>query len=162
MADQAEGERGVEGASRWIYWPAAVRFYLEAPIIGKGFASFSYVFHDGSERAGGHPHNVVLETAAELGTIGLIFFFLFVWTGLRHATMRRLREDPLMVCVLGYFIAAMQNSMFAKELTGGRKLFFAVALFAVPVAGSAVSALRAPTERFLSGRSGRSMSSAEP
>lgn len=161
LADQAEGERGVEGASRWIYWPAAVRFYLEAPVIGKGFASFSYVFHDGAERPGGHPHNVVLETAAELGTVGLVLFFVFVWTGLRHATMRRLREDPLMVCVLGYFITAIQNSMFAKELTGGRKLFFAVALFAVPVAGHAVAALRSPGERFLGGRGGPPMPSTE-
>lgn len=161
LADQAEGERGVEGASRWIYWPAAVRFYLEAPVIGKGFASFSYVFHDGAERPGGHPHNVVLETAAELGTVGLVLFFVFVWTGLRHATMRRLREDPLMVCVLGYFITAIQNSMFAKELTGGRKLFFAVALFAVPMAGRAASALRSPSKRFPSGRSDSSLPSAE-
>ena len=142
LADQAEGERGVEGASRWLYWPAAVRYYLQSPILGKGFASFSYVFHDGAERPGGHPHNVVLETAAELGTIGLVLFFLFVWSGLRHATLRRLRQDPLMVCVLAYFITAIQNSMFAKELTGGRKLFFAVALFAVPAAGAAVAAVR--------------------
>ena len=27
LADQAEGEKGVTGASRWLYWPAAVRYY---------------------------------------------------------------------------------------------------------------------------------------
>lgn len=148
LADQAEGERGVEGASRWLYWPAAIRFYLQAPFVGYGFASFSSVYHLGAEKAGAHPHNVVLETAAELGTVGLILFFGFIWSGLRHASLRRLREDPLMVCVLAYFIAAIQNSMFAKELTGGRKLFFAVALFAVPAATSAIRAVRpAPLAR---------------
>ncbi len=145
LADQAEGEKGVTGASRWLYWPAAVRYYLESPIIGYGFASFSYVFHSGSERPGGHPHNVVLETAAELGTIGLILFFLFVWSGVRHASLRRLGKDPLMVCVLAYFLTAIQSSMFAKELAGGRKLFLAVALFAVPAASHALRAARSGT-----------------
>ena len=145
LADQAEGEKGVTGASRWLYWPAAVRYYLESPIIGYGFASFSYVFHNGSERQGGHPHNVVLETAAELGTVGLVLFFLFVWSGVRHVSLRRLRKDPLMVCVLAYFLTAIQGSMFAKELAGGRKLFFAVALFAVPAAGHALRAARSGT-----------------
>jgi O-antigen ligase len=144
LAEQAEGERGVEGASRWLYWPAAVRFFLDAPIVGYGFASFSSIYHKGAEKPGAHPHNVVLEIAAELGTIGLILFFAFVWSGVRHASLRRLREDPLMVCVLAYFIAAIQNAMFAKELTGGRKLFFAVALFAVPAARQAMRAVRPP------------------
>lgn len=139
LADQAEGEQGVEGASRWLYWPAAIRFFLDAPIIGNGFNSFSNLFHKGSERPGGHPHNVVLQIAAELGLVGLILFGVFVWSGLRHATLRRLRDDPLMVCVLAYFITAIQNAMFAKELTGARKLFFAVALFAIPAATRAVS-----------------------
>ena len=139
LADQAEGEQGVQGASRWLYWPAAIRFWLEAPIIGNGFNSFSSLFHKGSERFGGHPHNVILQTAAELGLVGLVLFGAFVWSGLRHAKLQRLRDDPLMVCVLAYFITAIQNSMFAKELTGGRKLFFAVALFAIPAAGSAVA-----------------------
>ncbi|MGD9508842.1 MAG: O-antigen ligase family protein [Geminicoccaceae bacterium] len=142
LAEQAEGERGVEGASRWAYWPAAVRFFLDAPIVGHGFASFSILFHKGAEKPGAHPHNVVLETAAELGTVGLLLFFAFIWSGLRLASLRRLRTDPLMVCVLAYFIAAIQNSMFAKELTGGRKLFFAVALFAVPAATRAIRAVR--------------------
>ena len=139
LADQAEGDRAVTGASRWLYWPAAIKFFLDAPIIGNGFNSFSNLFHKGSERPGGHPHNVILQIAAELGLVGLVLFGIFVWSGLRHATLRRLRDDPLMVCVLAFFITAIQNSMFAKELTGARKLFFAVALFAVPAATRAVS-----------------------
>ena len=58
-----------------------MRFWLDAPIIGNGFASFSYLFHKGSERPGGHPHNVVLQIAAELGLVGLVLFGLFVWSG---------------------------------------------------------------------------------
>jgi O-antigen ligase len=140
LFEQAEGEQAVEGASRWLYWPAAIRFWLDAPWLGNGFASFSYLYHEGGEYAGGHPHNVVLQILAELGVVGLILFGAFVWSGLRHATLRRLREDPLMVCVLIYLTTGIMNSMFAKELTGGRKLFFAVSLLALRPAAQAVAA----------------------
>jgi O-antigen ligase len=138
IAEQAEGERGVEGASRWLFWPAAVRFWLQSPVVGNGFQSFSYMFHNGSERPGAYPHNVPLQIAAELGLVGLVLMGVFVWSGLRHAGLHRLRTDPLMVCGLAYFMTAIQSSLFGKELTAGRKLFFAVALFAVPAATAAV------------------------
>jgi hypothetical protein len=67
-------------------------------------------------------------------------FGAFVWSALRHASLRRLREDPLMVCVLVYLATGVMNSMFAKELTGGRKLFFAVGLLALRPAAQAVVA----------------------
>ena len=51
-----------------------------------------------------------------------------------------------MVCVLAYFMTAIQSSLFGKELTAGRKLFFAVALFAVPAATAAVRS-RLPVAR---------------
>jgi O-antigen ligase len=140
LFDQAEGEQAVEGASRWLYWPAAIRFWLAAPWMGNGFASFSYLYRGGAEYAGGHPHNIVLQILAELGVVGLILFGAFVWTALRHASLRRLREDPLMVCVLVYLATAAMNSMFAKELTGGRKLFFAVSLLALRPVAQAVAA----------------------
>ncbi len=72
IAEQAEGERGVEGASRWLFWPAAVRFWLQSPVVGNGFQSFSFMFHNGSERPGAYPHNVPLQIAAELGLVGLV------------------------------------------------------------------------------------------
>ena len=104
----------MEGASRWLFWPAAVRFWLDAPSIGNGFASFSFMFHNGLRSSGAHPHNVVLQIAAELGSVGLVLFGVFVWSGVRHAGLRRLRDDPLMVCVLAYFITAIQKPMFAQ------------------------------------------------
>jgi O-antigen ligase len=131
LFSEVEGQTTDEGASRLIYWPAAIRMWIDAPWIGHGFASFSYIFRHGAEVDGTHPHNVILEILCELGLVGLAFFGLFVWSGLRHATFTRLRNDPLMVCVVVYLSTAMMNSMFAKELTGGRKLFFAIALFAL-------------------------------
>jgi hypothetical protein len=82
----------------------------------------------------------VLQILAELGVVGLILFGAFVWSALRHASLRRLREDPLMVCVLVYLATGAMGSMFAKELTGGRKLFFAVGLLALRPAAQAVVA----------------------
>jgi O-antigen ligase len=139
LFESAESDEIVVGASRWLYWPAAIRFWLDAPWLGNGFASFSYLYHEGGEYPGGHPHNVVLQILAELGVVGLILFGAFVWSALRHASLRRLREDPLMVCVLIYLATGMMNSMFAKELTGGRKLFFAVGLLALRPATQALA-----------------------
>ena len=140
LFSEVEGQKTDEGASRFIYWPAAVRMWIDAPWIGHGYASFSFIFQHGAEVDGAHPHNVLLEILAELGLVGLALFGLFVWSGLRHATRGRLRDDPLMVCVVVYMATAMMNSMFAKELTGGRKLFFALALFALEPASRAVTA----------------------
>jgi O-antigen ligase len=52
LFDQMEGDTAVKGASRLIYWPAAIRLWIEAPWIGNGFASFSYLFHHGPEEPG--------------------------------------------------------------------------------------------------------------
>lgn len=140
--EMAESEDQATGASRFLYWPAAIRFWMAAPIFGNGYASFSYIYHLGSERPGAHPHNVVLQILAELGLVGFVLFAIFVWTGLRHVTLARLKQDPLLVAALVYLSTAMMNSMFAKELTGGRKLFAAVALLTVPIASKADRALR--------------------
>jgi O-antigen ligase len=156
LFDQMEGDTAVKGASRLIYWPAAIRMWTEAPWIGNGFASFSYLFHHGPEEPGAHPHNVVLQILAELGIVGLILFGVFAWSGLRHAGLQRLREDPLMVCVLIYFTTGLMNPLFARELTGGRKLFTIIGLLALqPVAQAVV-------ERARSGSSSRRGESSEP
>jgi hypothetical protein len=46
LADQAEGEGGVTGASRWLYWPAAVRYYLSRR--SSAMIRELLVFHKGS------------------------------------------------------------------------------------------------------------------
>ena len=142
LADEAEGDKAVQGASRWEYWPAAIRFWLAAPLLGNGYASFSTLYHLGAEKPGAHPHNVILQIMAELGLVGLVLFGLFVWSALRHVTMSRLRQDPLFVAALIYLSTAVMNSMFAKELTGGRKLFAAVALLCVAPAAQIAGPLR--------------------
>jgi O-antigen ligase len=154
LFDQMEGSTAVKGASRLIYWPAAFRLWTEAPWIGHGFASFSYLFHRGLEEPGAHPHNVVLQILAELGVVGLVLFGLFAWSGLRHARLRRLREDPLMVCVLIYFTTGLMNPLFARELTGGRKLFTIIGLLALQPVAQAVVARAGSSRRGRSGAPG--------
>lgn len=133
LLSQAENTAmaSVSGPTRWLYWPAAYRFWLDAPLFGHGIASFSYLYLQGVEVAGTHPHNIILEILAELGLVGLILFGLFVWSALRNLSFARLRHDAVLVCVALFLTTGMMSSIFAKELAGGRKLFFVLGLLAL-------------------------------
>lgn len=145
LFNEADNTSMVMGPSRWRYWPAAFDMWWQAPLLGNGFNSFTVLFRKGVEDPGAHPHNVVLQVMAELGLVGLVLFGLFLWSGLRHLNLKRLRHDPLLVCVLIYFTTGMMNAMFAKELAGGRKLFFLVGLLALqPLARTATPARARP------------------
>ncbi len=128
--DSVEDSAVADGPSRVQYWPAAVQLWLASPWVGQGLAGFSMLFY-GREIAGGHPHNFVLEILAEQGLIGLVLFFVFIWTAARQITIRRLRVDPLLLaCVMVATTGAM-SAMFAKDLAGGKKVFFVIGLLAL-------------------------------
>ncbi|MCB1885889.1 MAG: O-antigen ligase family protein [Geminicoccaceae bacterium] len=119
-----------EGPSRVFYWPAAYRMWLDAPWVGNGLASFSMLFY-GREIEGGHPHNIVLEILAEQGVVGLSFFLVFVWSAARGISFRRLRADPLLLAVIMIATTTAMSALFAKDLAGGKKIFFMIALLAL-------------------------------
>ena len=128
--DSVEDSAVADGPSRVQYWPAAVQLWLASPWVGQGLASFSMLFY-GREVSGGHPHNFVLEILAEQGLIGLVLFLLFVWSAARQISIRRLRVDPLLLaCVMVATTGAM-SAMFAKDLAGGKKVFFVISLLAL-------------------------------
>jgi O-antigen ligase len=118
------------GADRLDYWPAAVAAWLEAPFAGHGISGFN-VWYRGQELEGAHPHNILLQTLADLGLVGLVLLLLFFWSGLRNVRLERLREDPLFALALIFFVTGIMNGMFAKDLAGARKAFFVVGLLAL-------------------------------
>lgn len=126
------------GADRLDYWPAAVAAWLESPIVGHGISGFN-VWYRKSEEPGSHPHNIFLQSLADLGLIGFILLLLFFWSGLRQIRVTRLREDPLFLVAVLFFITGIMNGLFAKDLAGARKTFFVIGLLALaqPVARQA-------------------------
>lgn len=145
------------GADRLDYWPAAVAAWLEAPFAGHGISGFN-VWYRGRELEGAHPHNILLQTLAELGLVGFALLLLFFWSGLRNVRLGRLREDPLFALALIFFVTGIMNGMFAKDLAGARKAFFVVGLLALAPPVAAV-ATPSPTGSVVRPRPSRS---AEP
>jgi O-antigen ligase len=131
LASQAEDPTMVQGPNRFDYWTAAWRFWLQAPFLGHGLNSFSVLLRGGRELEGSHPHNIVLQILAELGLVGLFLFGLFVWLAARHASSRRLRRDPLMVCALLFVVTSAMSALFGRDIVDARKFFFALSLLAL-------------------------------
>jgi O-antigen ligase len=123
--------RYLSGADRLQYWQAAWAYFTSAPVFGHGLNSFSVMFRQGAERAGSHPHNIFLQILCEMGVVGLAFWLVFFWTAFRNASFRRLRRDPLMVCVVLFLITSSMSALFGRDIVGVRKFFFAVSLMAL-------------------------------
>jgi O-antigen ligase len=118
LLDQTDNPDLVEGANRFEYYAAAIKYWLQSPIIGNGIASFSLMFR-GMEIPGTHPHNIILETLTNYGLVGFVLFLVMFGYGVRHATLRRLETDKLFMCVFllfaSRFVAAMYNTEIASQ-----------------------------------------------
>lgn len=127
---EAENPSLIQGPNRFRYWAAALQYWYQAPLVGHGAGAFSTLFL-GREVQGTHPHNVVLELLALYGVAGFCLFALFVWTGVRHASARRLARDPLLACVLLLFAQRLLAALYNSELPNQQPLFFFLGLLAL-------------------------------
>jgi O-antigen ligase len=130
LLEQAQNTDVIAGANRFRYYAAAIRFWLEAPVVGNGIASFSLMFA-GFEREGAQPHNIVLEMLTELGLVGLALLLLFLWSGVRLGLGGRLRHDPLLLCVAMLLAARLLAAMVSAEISGQQPLFLCIGLMAL-------------------------------
>jgi O-Antigen ligase len=100
-----EGTSPVRGASperlgsidtnRYRYWEVAARTFADNPIVGLGSGGFAVEWLKERERVdiSGDAHSLYLETAAELGVVGLAFLLAFAG-GIAAAVLRLYRLDP--------------------------------------------------------------------
>jgi O-antigen ligase len=130
LFDQADDALLRRGPNRFDYFSGAYQAWLQAPIFGHGLAGFPVVFC-GWDAPGCHPHNVLLQALAEFGLIGLVLFLLFVWMGLRHHTLQRLRHDPLQMTVLMAFIGVLMYALVAADLPVAHRVFFFIGLLPI-------------------------------
>ncbi|MEK0085988.1 O-antigen ligase family protein [Benzoatithermus flavus] len=127
---QAENTEIVLGPNRWAYYGAAIRFFLQAPIMGNGIRSFSILFR-GYEQEGTHAHNFVLEILTDTGIVGLVLFGLLLYMALRRVSLRGLRHDPLLLCATMFLVGRVVAALLGTELNGQYYLFFAIGLMAL-------------------------------
>ncbi len=82
-------------SSRYGYWRVALGSFAAAPVVGQGSGSFSveWLRERDVERVVRDAHSLELETAAELGLVGLALLALFLG-GVAAAAAGVLRRDP--------------------------------------------------------------------
>ncbi|MCS6877839.1 MAG: O-antigen ligase family protein [Geminicoccaceae bacterium] len=89
---------------RLSYWQQALTFWSWSPIIGNGINSFS-ILYSGVEIQGTHPHNIFMQTLADLGIVGFVLLCVFLATAIGRIDVRRLRQDHLFLAVVMVFVS---------------------------------------------------------
>lgn len=130
LFEQADDPLLRRGANRFDYFIGAYHAWLTAPLSGLGLHGFAISFCH-KEDPGCHAHNAILQTLADFGIIGLVFFAVFVWSGLRLLTFPRLRTDPLFMVLLMIFITFVVQVMVSGDITTNYRFFFVVGLLAL-------------------------------
>lgn len=72
--------QGLLDHSRGVMWPYVISYmnsHESLYLTGLGFGNFGEVYGVYGERL--YPHNIILEVLVELGVVGLLLFFLFVF-----------------------------------------------------------------------------------
>lgn len=118
------------GANRFVTFAAAFEFWLRSPVLGNGVGSFSIMLL-GEERPGSFPHNIFLEILCSLGLVGLVLFLGLLWIGGRHASLGRLRADPLLLCVAMLLVGQALRAMVSGDLGSHESLFLWIGLLAL-------------------------------
>lgn len=144
LLEEARNPDVVEGPNRFVYYAKAIEFWLRAPLVGNGLASYSLLYQ-GFEQYGAHPHNIFLEMLSELGVVGLGLLLLALWSGLRLVERERLRHDGLLLCILMLFAGQLFAAMISADISGQQALFLFLGLLALrPPAPGAQPARSAP------------------
>ncbi len=81
--------------NRYRYWDVAVETWARNPIVGVGSGGFSVEWLKQRDRVdkSGDAHSIYVETAAELGLVGMAFLLMFLG-GTAMAVLRLHRVDP--------------------------------------------------------------------
>ena len=124
---------GASAAGRLDHWAAAWDMWVNAPIIGGGIGAFPLWLGRPDARA--YPHNMFLETLAELGIVGLFVLITVLALGLASAWIRRRQAGPAILVASVLFVNTFLNAQISGDITDNRLLFMSLGL----LAGSSVA-----------------------
>ncbi|MDA1015371.1 MAG: O-antigen ligase family protein [Planctomycetota bacterium] len=128
LTQQQGGHAGGRSVGeRFEFWIDALRIVSERPIGGGGIGSFPVLIGLTDSRM--YPHNIVMETLAELGLVGFTLLGFLGWTVYAAVSdPRRSQSDPIRqinVCVL---ITVLTSAMFSLDLGDQRMLMAVIGL----------------------------------
>lgn len=132
--DLLMNEGGKSALNRFDFWRHALTYWAERPIVGHGVGAFPMLYF--GQDLHRYPHNFILEMLSEFGLIGLGLFASLVLILVRRVSLRRLREDPLLMCATMLCINAFMNAMSSGDIADNRNVFAMLGLLALarPVA----------------------------
>ena len=116
---QAEG--GASAAGRLGFWRSFGHLWLEQPVFGNGVGSWPVLYW--GKDVGWHPHNLIVEVLVEFGFIGLLLLGAVGVAAASRISMRRLREDPVLMCAAMLCIVTFLAAMTSSDITGNRSVF---------------------------------------
>jgi O-antigen ligase len=117
---------------RMVEWRKATWAFLERPILGWGYASFSSgnIYEiDGENTVTTDPHNFIFRFSAELGLVGLSVFLsmiLYIIYKAKKAINRELNEETkyTIMALLGCIVAYLTHGLLDVFWVGGRGTLF--------------------------------------
>lgn len=127
----------LEDPARVELWDTAGRAFLERPVMGLGWGGFAAI-----SWIDVYPHNLFLETAAELGLVGLLFLSIILALAIRGVW--RTRKAPETRVVASAAVVMFVGQQFSSDLTNRVFWIAVVPCLLLPVldwgAGSAAPA----------------------
>ncbi|WP_246944210.1 O-antigen ligase family protein [Bacillus pinisoli] len=119
-----EGEDVTSAGVRSSYYWNSITYWMQQPIFGHGIGSWP-ILHDGADIRN-YPHNIFLETAAELGLIGLILLLSLLIHSMKNLfNIRVVNNSKLNLIIVMMFISSFFNVLVSGDLPDNR-LFFAI------------------------------------
>jgi O-antigen ligase len=108
-------------SERLDFWRQSWHLWLEQPVLGSGVGSWSirYFGLDDSR----YPHNLILEVLVEFGLVGLLLLATVAVAAARRVSVKRLREDPVLMCIAMLCINTCLAAMTSADITGNRNVF---------------------------------------
>lgn len=123
---------GLASNGRNQLWSAGWHTFTAHPLLGVGTGSFATVARrevcPGPGCRDKYPHNILLETGAELGAGGLLAMLVILVSGaglILRAWQRGGREGEQAAIVFGLFVSATVTAMLTGDLTGDETIWLA-------------------------------------
>lgn len=99
--------------------------FTTSPLIGHGFGSYNAPLVSHNQTVTQYPHNILLETASELGIVGLLILLTYLWIIVRK--LRRISNYALIL-----FLYYLWLSLFSGCLPDHRFVFGAWIILLLP------------------------------
>jgi O-antigen ligase len=116
-----DGTMGRSASERAQEWSASWDFWLKQPLFGSGVGSWP-IRYFGLDLAR-YPHNLILEVLVEFGLVGLFLLAAVAVAALRRISVRRLRQDPVLMCVAMLCVVTFLAAATSEDITGNRNVF---------------------------------------